>query len=98
FAISIVSDRKHDRVRGLRFFLQRKAIFPERRRVVGKGIVDLNGYAERLQLTDDVDNLRISDVDDVFLKCQSEHCDSRRLRAAFQKAAGTRARRVSRWR
>src|SRR5437763_10703428 len=63
------------------------AIFPERRSVLGKGIVDLNGYAERLQLTDDVDNLRISDVDDIFLKCQTEHCYSRRLRAAFQKAA-----------
>src|SRR6266700_1740274 len=92
FAISVVSHRKHDRVRGLRFFLQCKAIFPERRRVLGKGIVDLNGYAERLQLTDDVDNLRISDVDDIFLKCQSEHCYSRRLRAAFQKAAQALAR------
>jgi hypothetical protein len=87
-----VRHRKHDHVRGLRLFLQREAILFERRRVVGKRIVDLNRYAERLQFTDDVDNLRIPDVDDIFLKRQSEHCYSRGLCAGFQETAQALAR------
>ena len=65
--------RKDDGVGGREIVLQGEAVFPQRRRRIGERIVNLHRHAERLKLANDVDDLRIADIDDVFLEGQSQH-------------------------
>jgi hypothetical protein len=67
--------------------LQREAVFLEHRCAVGKHIADLNGYAERLKFTNDIGDLRIADIDDVFLEGESQQSAMRLLLSFGQRLA-----------
>jgi len=50
-------------------------------------ILDLHLNAKGLQLADDLDHLRIADVDHILLECESQHRNQFRPRAVAQEAA-----------
>ena len=71
------------------------AVFARGRCRIGERILDLHLHAERLQLADDVDHLRVADVDDIFLEGQPQHGDQFRPRAGLEQAAQAFARNPS---
>src|SRR5262249_52693977 len=61
-SIAIMRDGEDDGVGGLRLARQSQAVLLERCRAVGKRIIDLDRHAERLQLTNDIEYLRIANI------------------------------------
>src|SRR5262245_51001921 len=67
FPIGVMGHRQDDGVGGRGIALQDEAVFLERRRRIGKRIVNLHCEAAGLELANDVDRARTADIDDILL-------------------------------